>query len=230
MIELTENQIKQTTATPSAILFDLDGTLIDTEKIYRKLWPKAISDMGYTLTDDMYLKLRSLGRPFAPALFKEWYGPDFDYNKARKIRSAYFKEYIEANGIDVKSGAKALLTALKARNIKAYIVTATDIERAGKYLKMTGLDGFFDRIVSATEVSEGKPSPYVYEYALRELNLDPSKCLAVEDAPNGIISAYRAGLRVIMVPDLTEPDEELSKMLYAKFESLDKILELNELK
>ena len=84
----------------------------------------------------------------------------------------------------------------------------------------TVLAGYFKRIVSATMVDEGKPSPKVYEYAVKELGLDKKDCVAVEDAPNGVRSAYGAGLDVIMVPDLTEPDEEISKMLYFKAESL----------
>lgn len=203
-----------------AVLFDLDGTLIDTEKIYRQIWPKAIADMGHVLTDDMYLSLRSLGRPFAPRQFKDWFGEDFDYDGARKIRKTYFDAYKAEHGIQLKKGAKELLTHLNENGVLTVIVTATDIVRAQEYLEFTGLAGYFKRIVSATMVDEGKPSPKVYEYAVKELGLDKKDCVAVEDAPNGVRSAYGAGLDVIMVPDLTGPDEEISKMLYFKAESL----------
>ena len=72
-----------------AFIFDLDGTLIDTEKLYRKYWPMALRDFGYELSDERALKLRSLGRPFAPAQFKEWYGEDFDYNLVRQRRKEW---------------------------------------------------------------------------------------------------------------------------------------------
>ena len=62
-----------------AVIFDLDGTLIDTEKYYRICWPKAVEHFGYTMTDEQALSLRSLGRPYAPERFREWYGEDFDY-------------------------------------------------------------------------------------------------------------------------------------------------------
>ncbi len=91
---------------------------------------------------------------------------------------------------------------------------------------MTGLSGYFDRVVSATMVDEGKPSPMVYLYAASELGFKPEECVAVEDAPNGITSAYRAGLQVIMVPDQSEPDEDTMKMLTYKAKSLDEIIEL----
>lgn len=208
-----------------AVLFDLDGTLIDTEKIYRQIWPKTCADMGYVLTDEMYLSLRSLGRPFAPKKFKEWFGEDFDYDGARKIRKTYFDAYKAEHGIELKKGAKELLTYLNDNDILTVIVTATDVVRAKEYLEFTGLADYFKRIVSATMVDEGKPSPKVYEYAVKELGLDKKDCVAVEDAPNGVCSAHGAGIDVVMVPDLTQPDEELEKIVYFKADSLLDLIE-----
>lgn len=209
-----------------AVIFDLDGTLIDTEKIYRIIWPKAVAQMGYVFTDEQFLSLRSMGRPFAPQRFKEWYGEEFDYNEARRIRKGFFDSYVAEHGIQVKNGAVELLTFLRARGIITAIATATDINRAKEYLDRTGLAEYFDRLISATMVDEGKPSPKVYRYACEQLGLEPAECAAVEDAPNGILSASRAGLNVIMVPDLTEPDDELSGRLFARVNSLDEIMGL----
>lgn len=209
-----------------AFIFDLDGTLIDTEKIYRKLWPIAVSKLGFELKDEQYLTLRSLGRPYAPRRFKEWFGESFDYDEARRIRKGYFDSYIEEHGIDVKPGAEELLRYLHERGIITAIATATDPARAGEYLKMTGLEHHFDHVISATMVDEGKPSPKVYLYACSVLGLNPAECVAVEDAPNGVTSAYRAGMKVIMVPDLTQPDDELNKMITVKVDSLDEIVNL----
>lgn len=207
-----------------AFIFDLDGTLIDTEKIYRIIWPQAVKELGFEFSDERFLSLRSLGRPFAPAKFKEWFGDEFDYDKARKIRKGLFDKYIEEHGIQLKPGAIELLTFLHEKNIITAIATATDIERANEYLAMTGLSGYFDKVISATMVPEGKPSPHVYRYACEQLGFDPSECVAVEDAPNGIKSAYAAGLNVIMVPDLTQPDDELEVMLTMRADSLKDIL------
>lgn len=212
--------------TISAFIFDLDGTLIDTEKIYRIVWPKAVKALGYELSDEMYLSLRSLGRPFAPKRFEEWFGSDFDYDKARRVRKDLFDSYVKEHGIQLKPGATELLTHLRNKNIITAIATATDIVRANEYLNSTGLNGYFDKIISATMVDEGKPSPKVYMYACKELGLEPDSCVAVEDAPNGIISAYKAGLNVIMVPDLSEPDDEISKMLTYKVNNLKEIIDI----
>jgi len=209
-----------------AFIFDMDGTLIDTEKIYRVIWPQAMASLGYVYTDEQYLSMRSLGRPYAPAKFKSWYGEDFDYDGARRVRKGLFDKYVEEHGIEVKKGAVELLKFLREKGIITAIATATDYDRAIEYLQFTGLDGYFDRVISATMVDEGKPSPKVYQYACSELGFDTSECVAVEDAPNGVISASDAGLRVIMVPDQTQPEDELLPRLYSKAESLDKIMDL----
>lgn len=204
-----------------AFIFDLDGTLIDTEKIYRKVWPETVNEMGFDFKDEQYLELRSLGRPFAPKRFLEWYGPSFDYNEARKIRNRRFSEAVSRDGISPRPGVSELLAFLRSKGITIAIATATDPVRATEYLKTSGLEPeAFDRIISATEVAEGKPSPLIYQYACECLQLSPSQVIAVEDAPNGIVSAFRAGCNVIMVPDQSEPDAELSNMLTACVRSL----------
>lgn len=198
-----------------AVIFDLDGTLIDTEKYYRIFWPKALAEFGYTMTDEQVLAMRSLGRPFAPAQLKAWFGEDLDYLAVRDRRKVLMEECLDREGIELKPGAVELLQWLRAHGIVTAIATATDLERATKYLKKVGLDGYFDRVISAVQVKEGKPSPDIYRYACEQLELAPEECFAVEDSPNGVMSAYRAGCKVIMVPDQTPPDEELSEKLYA---------------
>ncbi len=207
-----------------AVIFDLDGTLIDTEKYYRIYWPKALREFGYELTDEQALQLRSLGRPFAPRQFKAWFGEDFDYIKIRDRRKELMAEVLTRDGIQLKSGAIALLQYLKEHHITAAVATASDLERTEKYLSEVGLLGYFDKLISATMVPEGKPSPDIYLYACEQLGLLPEQCIAVEDSPNGVISAFKAGCKVIMVPDQTEPDTELCKKLYAKVPSLEQII------
>ncbi|MGN1089408.1 MAG: HAD family hydrolase [Huintestinicola sp.] len=208
-----------------AVIFDMDGTIIDTEKYYRRFWPEALAHFGYHMTDEQVLSIRSLGRPFAPLRFKEWYGEDFDYYAVRDKRKELMEEYIEKVGIEKKPGAVEILEELQRRNIASAIATASDMTRTEKYLEMVGIKGYFTKLISATMVKEGKPSPDIYLYACEQLGYDPSECIAVEDSPNGIISAYKAGCKVIMVPDQTPPDDSVNGMLYACAETLDKIAE-----
>lgn len=209
-----------------AVIFDMDGTLIDTEKYYRIFWPKALAEFGYHMTDEQALSMRSLGRPFAPAQLKKWFGEDLDYYAVRQRRKDMMEECLDREGIRRKPGALELVQRLRADGITTAIATATDPERTAKYLKLTGLEGYFDRLISATQVKEGKPSPEIYLFACEQLGLAPEDCLAVEDSPNGVLSAYRAGCKVVMVPDQTRPEEEMKKYLYAVAESLDEVYEI----
>lgn len=212
-----------------AVIFDLDGTIIDTEKYYRKAWPKAFADFGYTMTDEQYLFIRSLGKPFIIPALRSFSGdPDFDYEKVMVNRKAYMEQLINENGLQVKKGAQQLLEFLKEKKIIRAIATASPVSRAERYLEQVGLLPYFDRIISARDMKEGKPSPYVYEYAAKELGYAPEKCLAVEDSPNGVKSAFLAGLKVVMVPDQAPCDSETRKMLFAEKTDLAQIIQLFE--
>ncbi len=216
---MTEKEIK-------AVIFDLDGTLTDTEKYYQKAWPVALSHFGYTMEDWMPLELRSLGRPFAPKKFKEWFGEDFDYQLVREYRKMLVEEIVEEQGIPLKEGAKEILTWLRSRKILTALATANEFGRAKRYLTKIGLFDDFDKVICADMVRLGKPAPDIYSFACRELELDPKETFAVEDSPNGVTSAYLAGCNVIMIPDLSEPDEELKKKIFRRLDKLEDIKEL----
>lgn len=206
-----------------AVIFDLDGTLIDTEKYYRAAWPAAAKHFGYDMSDEQSLLLRSLGQPFAPAQFKEWFGPDCNYEEIKNYRKKLMNDILEKNGIELKPGAMEILNYLKSNGFLTAMATANPYNRTVKYLKQLELYDYFDKIICATMVKEGKPSPDVYDYSCKELNLSPDECIAVEDSPNGVLSAYRAGCKVIMIPDQSQPDEELIRCLYAKCDTLSDI-------
>ena len=102
------------------VIFDMDGTLIDTEKYYRIVWPKAVAEFGYHMTDEQVLSIRSLGRPYAPTRFREMFGADFDYEVVRQRRKELMEEHIKAHGLSLKKGAVELLTFLKVMSCDEY--------------------------------------------------------------------------------------------------------------
>ncbi len=208
------------------VVFDMDGLIIDTEKLLIKYWCQACEEFGYHATPDMLYPMRSLCSKYSIPKFKEVFGQDFDVIKVRARRMELMNEYISKYGIEKKKGIDELLEFLKDNNIKTAVATATDFPRTEKYLKSLDLFDKFDNIVCATMVKVGKPEPYVYLHACEEIGLNPCDCIALEDSPNGILSAYRAGLKPIMIPDLTQPDDDTKQLLFACADSLDKVIDI----
>lgn len=203
-----------------AVIFDMDGVLIDTEKWLNIYWQQAAKEAGFHFTREHGLAIRSLATKYTGPYLQKIFGPEFDYEAIRARRKQLMKEHIEKNGIEKKPDVDEILDYLSSKNIKTAVATATDPERTKQYLTQIGIYDKFDQLVSATTVENGKPEPDVYLYACEQIGEKPKDCIAVEDSPNGILSAYRAGLSVVMVPDLAEPDEETAKLLYAKFDTL----------
>lgn len=206
------------------IIFDMDGTLLDTEKYYRRYWKQAAQDCGYSMTDEQALAMRSLGRPFAMERIREFFGEEADYQQIRKRRMELMNDVLEQEGIPLKPFARETLEALNRRGVCLAIATATDLQRTKVYLKEAGLLSYFHHIICATMVERGKPAPDIYLYACQVLGIKPEEAYAVEDSPNGVRSAYQAGCRVIMIPDQTRPDEELMKLLTGKLDNLKELL------
>ena len=204
-----------------AVIFDMDGVLIDTEKWLNIYWQQAAREAGFAVTREDGLAIRSLAAKYARPYLKGLFGADFDYDAIRARRKELMKNHIAEHGIEKKPYVDEILDYLAEKKIKTAVATATDPERAKQYLTQIGIYDKFDQVISATTVENGKPEPDVYLYACEQIGEKPEDCIAVEDSPNGILSAYRAGLSVVMVPDFTEPDEETAKMLYARVDTLE---------
>ncbi len=209
-----------------AVIFDMDGLLLDTEKYLVASWTEATREFGFPFEYEHGLMLRSLTKQYAAPLLKKIFGESFDYFTVRERRKEIMEQKLAKEGIPAKPGAKELLGFLHEQGIKTAVATATDLERAERYLKQVGIYNEFDKVVCVSMVDIGKPEPDVYLYACREIGEEPDKCFALEDSPNGITSAYRAGLHPVMVPDLTEPDEDIKPLLYARADSLSACIEI----
>lgn len=203
-----------------AVIFDMDGLILDTEKLLVKYWVQAANEAGFPMQRVHALNIRSLARKFAIPYLQGLFGEEFDYVKIRSRRMELMAEHLKKTGLETKAGLRELLSYLKENNIPAAVATATDLQRTEAYLSEVGVLNFFDKIVCATMVESGKPKPDIYIYAAKQLGLDPSECMALEDSPNGVRSASSAGCVTVMVPDLTQPDDELLPLIFAKADSL----------
>lgn len=203
-------------------VFDMDGLLIDTEKLYLKYWKQAAADFGYTMEDKHVFAIRSLARKYSIPKLKSFFGESFPTEEIRARRTELINAHIEKYGIELKKGVLELLDYLKSHNIKLAVATATQRERTIVYLSKTNLFNYFDTVICGDMIENGKPEPDIYLTAAEKLCFLPNQCVAFEDSPNGIKSAYSAGCHVIMIPDMTPPDNEIIPMLSAVYESLDK--------
>ena len=202
------------------VIFDMDGLMLDTEKLYTRFWKKAAEYYGFEMTDEHILGIRSMAAKFACTRLKEILGDSFDYYAVREKRRELMDEYIAAHGVEKKQGLDNLLKKLSQRSIKLAVATATNRERTENYLRQTKVIDYFDVIVTGDMIQNGKPAPDIYQTAAKALGLDCTDCIALEDSPNGILSAYRAGCKPVMIPDLSQPDQDTKALLYHCFPSL----------
>lgn len=210
------------------IIFDMDGLMIDTEKLLQRFWVEAAREFGYPMKPEHSLKIRSLSAKLAEPLLKELVSGDFDYQKVRKRRMELMNAYISEHGVEEKKGLKELLSYLKEKKYDLAVATATDYERTKLYLSSIGVFSYFSQIICGNMVKNGKPEPDIYQLAAEKLGYAPEECVALEDSPNGILAAKRAGVLPIMVPDLDQPGEETKKIAYRIVDDLKEVIPVLE--
>ncbi len=209
-------------------VFDMDGLMIDTEKLLVRFWKESAKEYGYNMTEENVFSIRSMSRKYSVPLLKGIFGEEFPFSEVRSRRISLMNDYIDKCGFEVKKGLFELLDYLRNNNYLIAVATATDRERAEHYLKKIDVYKYFDAVICGDMVTNGKPDPDIYITASEKLELLPKECVAFEDSPNGIKSAYSAGCRVIMIPDLTQPDDEIKPLLSGIYESLDKAVDFFE--
>ena len=208
------------------VIFDLDGTLLDTEKLYRRFWVEAARQLGYPMEDRHALMIRSMAAVYAEPLLKREVCEAFDYHGVRALRRRIMEEYIDQNGVDPKPDLIETLQALREKGLKIGLATATPEHRARKYLRMVNAEQYFDAVTCADMVKRGKPQPDIYLLACERTGVAPGEAIAVEDAPTGIRAAHAAGCLAVMVPDQDQPDEETRALCHAVVPRLRDVVDL----
>lgn len=196
-----------------AVVFDMDGVLIDTEKIYRMCWKKNGMSIGIP-EDEMETvcdRVAGGNKTSNGRVFKEIMGEDFDYLAFRARTMELFDEYASEHGIEIKPGVRETLELLRARNVRIALATSTARELAEKRLEQVGILKYFDEKVCGDEIINGKPAPDIYLKACEKLGVHPGDAVGVEDSINGVIAADTAGLYTVMVVDLIKPNEITEK-------------------
>ena len=202
------------------IIFDMDGVILDSETISDRTWFAAAKEFKLEINIDLINACRGTNKNDTIAIFKKYYGKDFDGDGFLARTSELFHKIEVEEGIPLMPYAKEILEYLKPRYTLA-LASSTRGPTVERQLRSAGVIDFFKTRTTGEMVIHSKPNPEIYLMACRSVNLEPSECYAIEDSLNGIKSAYAAGLKPIMVIDKIQPTEEIKKTCAAVLDSLE---------
>ena len=207
----------------AAVVFDMDGLMLDTETIYKVAWQAASADLGYDLDDVFYA--RFVGRPNGDCerLLVERFTTAFPLDGFRARWPKLWHAEVQAKGICQKQGLLDLLTLLDTRRIPFAIATSSGAEETTFCLRAAGLDRRFSVVVTSDQVAHGKPAPDLYLEAARRLHIEPACCIALEDSEAGILAASRAGMMPVLIPDMSPPSDVAVHAAFRVLASLDEV-------
>ena len=208
------------------VLFDVDGVILDTECLYSRFWMEACHFYGFPMTKAQSLQMRSLNKTAGQEKLRALFGPAADYTTIRQKRIELMDAFVEKEGVAAKPGIYTLLDALDERGIPCAITSSSPQQRLESYLTPLNLYHRFKKVISGYDVPRGKPEPDIYLRGAAELGLPPETCLALEDSPAGILSAYRAGCLPVLIPDQDTPGQDTLSLLYAKADTLTDVISL----
>jgi HAD superfamily hydrolase (TIGR01509 family) len=205
----------------AALVFDMDGLMLDTEPIYRASWQRTAAELGREITDQGYERYLGRRTEDAEVELAQVFGPTFPMDRFHERWPVVWHE-IASRGLAVMPGVHALLDLAAARRLPLALATSTERRLAMRTLGYGGLDpDRFAVIVTGDEIAHGKPAPDIYLEAARRLGVPPSGCVALEDSDAGTVSASTAGMVAIMVPDMKPPSAAARAAAYAVVRSLD---------
>lgn len=194
------------------VVFDMDGVLFDTEVLCMKSWLAVAERNHLQGMEKVFPRCIGLNSNDSRQIVMEAYGADFDYPRFREQAAVWQREYLEKNGLPEKPGMRELLDWLKTSGFELGLASSTRSSSVFSHLRQAGIEEYFSVVIAGDMVEHSKPRPDIYLLACRELNAEPGKTWAVEDSPNGIRAAHRAGMRPVMVPDMIPPDEEMRSL------------------
>jgi HAD superfamily hydrolase (TIGR01509 family) len=189
-----------------AVIFDMDGTLLDTEAEHRRVMAQAADALGWPFAEEVQLAMIGIHRDANRAMLVDRFGADFPLEQFYADSDRLFEEALEA-AIPMRPGVEPLLQQLAAAGVPMAVATSTEAPYAQQRLQKAGLLDYFDTVVTRNDVDLPKPHPQPYLLAARRLGVDPAQAIAVEDSYAGVRSAAAAGMATVMVPDLLPPTE-----------------------
>lgn len=208
------------------IIFDMDGTMFDTESIYHKGWELMAHRYGQVYNPGFQLAACGTTGETMRRIVNEFY-PGIDPKSFIKDCSKWVEEQVRIE-LPEKPGLHEILSYAKQQGWKMAVASGSRKEMIEHNLNKAGITDFFDAIASGHEVENGKPAPDVFLLAAKRLELDPSDCYVIEDGANGVRAGAAAGCDTIMVPDIIAADEEMKNLTVAVCDTLIDVISFLE--
>lgn len=203
-----------------AIIFDMDGVIFDTERIYRDIWMTVYKKHNFEMNHDIYRTFIGKSKQTIIGMLKERYGQNFIAEDLFVELEAELKKEIDNGQVPVKKGAVEIFDYLKKNNFKMAIATSSPRTKLDMQLKIHNLEKIFDAIICADDVTKSKPDPEIFLVAAKKLDVLPQECVVIEDSPAGIKAAYDGNITAIHVEDLVKPNEEICKCSVVQLKNL----------
>lgn len=190
------------------VVFDMDGLILDTERLNLNAWLEIGKEYNYPITKDIIGKIVGIRRVDHPNIIKKYLGSDFPYEEIYNLKTKRVNNIICEEGVEVKAGLLDLLDFLDSKGILKAVATSTSRPRAEELLKKVNIFHRFDTIICGDEVTLGKPHPEIFLTACKKCGIHRDNTLVLEDSENGLLAAHEGNLRCIVVPDLIYPRVE----------------------
>ncbi len=190
-----------------AAIFDMDGTLFDSEPVYLEVWQRTSAEFGFELMRELYLTTVGMTLEAAYETLEHAFGETFPSSEFQRLWPERWRSHVLRYGMRFKPGVLELLGMLEGAKLKRAVATSSHGGEALLLLGEAGLLTRFQAVVTGDEVRRGKPYPDIYLEAARRLGVAPEACLAFEDSTAGATAALDAGITTFIIPDLLQPSE-----------------------
>ena len=203
-----------------AVIFDMDGTLVDSETVSTKAWHKTAATMGIDVPDSLIRALIGLNAVLGKQVIAEHFNGDTDLaERAFNMHMDIFLE-IASTELELMPSARECLQKLQAAGYPLALATSTHRIRAVPRLERFGLESMFATLTCGNEVERSKPEPDIFLAAAKSLGVESARCAVVEDSFNGVRAGHAAGMHTFMIPDQVEPTAEIAALCTAVLPSL----------
>lgn len=197
---------------PQLFIFDMDGLLLDSERLYFSFLKKCMAEAGYKLELSQYCRTLGIAGELLVNTMREMFGPDYPFYEISRKAAERMDAYCAEQPIPVKDGILPLLEFLRERGVPCCVASSTRKQRVESQLKSAGLYSFFSFFMCGDMVERSKPEPEIFLRCAEHFRVSPENCVVLEDSENGILAAANGGIPVICIPDLKQPAPEIGRL------------------